>query len=311
MGAAAYALMAFVIVVAVTVTTSLVVLRMMPGIRRERLLPTAGPMDTTSILRFEDRPRTAMERLVERIGRSVQPKDVARITHYRRRLAWAGYHDPRALTMLWGAKLALAVGGALFYPAMGILSQRVLSNMLMYMSLFFAIGFFLPDFWLHNRIKERHRKIVNALPDVLDMLMVCVEAGLGFDAAVAKVAEQPDITHSPLHQELLRMHLEIRAGRPREEAMRAFGERTGTQEVKSMVGAFIQADRMGTPLGKTLRIHAESARLQRRYRAEQKAYLAPLKMIFPTVLFLMPAFMLVAMAPSLLGLIEAFKTLSR
>jgi tight adherence protein C len=136
-----------------------------------------------------------------------------------------------------------------------------------------------------------------------------VEAGLGFDAAVARVAEQEELTRSPLHQELMRMHLEVRAGRPREEALRGFGERCGVQEVRSMVSAYIQSEKLGTPLGKTLRVHAESARIQRRHRAEERASLAPLKMIFPTVLFLMPAFFLVAMAPSLIGLIKSFRSL--
>ena len=182
-------------------------------------------------------------------------------------------------------------------------------NVLAYSIGLAIVGFMLPDFWLHNRTKERQRKTINALPDVLDMLMVCVEAGMGFDAAVARVAEQPEGKGSPLHQEMLRMHLEVRAGRPREEALRAFGERTGVQEVKSMVSAFIQTERLGTPLGKTLRVHSESARVQRRHRAEERAYMAPLKMIFPTVLFLMPAFFLVAMAPSMLNLIKVFTTL--
>jgi tight adherence protein C len=105
------------------------------------------------------------------------------------------------------------------------------------------------------------------------------------------------------------MHLEIRAGRPREEAMRDWAERTGADEVRRIVTAFIQADRLGTPLGKTLRVHAEAARVERRHRAEAKAYMAPLKMIFPTALFLMPAFLLVAMAPALLNLLKLFSGL--
>ena len=107
------------------------------------------------------------------------------------------------------------------------------------------------------------------------------------------------------------MHLEMRAGRPRAEALRAFADRTGIPAVRALVGAFIQTDRLGTPLGKTLRVHAESARIERRHRAEERAYMAPLKMIFPTVLFLMPAFFLVAMAPSVLALARAFQSLTR
>jgi tight adherence protein C len=126
---------------------------------------------------------------------------------------------------------------------------------------------------------------------------------------VARVAEQPEGRNNPLHQEMLRMHLEVRAGRPRTEALRAFGQRTGTDEIKAMVTAFVQTEKLGTPLGKTLRVHADSARVQRRHRAEERAHLAPLKMLFPTVFFLMPSFFLVTMAPSLLGLMKLLKAL--
>ena len=305
----AYAIVTFVLVLVVTLVSALLVMRVWPAIRRERLAAAPAAGGSVSILRFESEPESRLQRAIEKIGRSVVPKDTARLTRYRTRLAQGGFHDPRGITILWGAKLACALVGLFVYPFYGFLVQRVLSHMLIVSLGLFALGFLLPDFWLYNRIKERQRAIVNMLPDVLDLLMVCVEAGLGFDAAVARVAEQEDLTRSPLHQELMRMHLEVRAGRPREEALRTLGERCGVQEVRSMVSAFVQSDRLGTPLGKTLRVHAESARIQRRHRAEERASLAPLKMIFPTVLFLMPAFFLVAMAPSLLGLIKSFRSL--
>jgi tight adherence protein C len=304
-----YALVTFVVVLGVTLVSGLLVLRLWPAIRRERLAAAPAAGGSTSILRFGNEPKSRLQRAIEKIGRNVVPKDTVRLTRYRTRLAQAGIHDPRAVTMLWGAKLVCALVGLFAYPFFGFLLQRVLSRTLIVSLGLFAAGFLLPDFWLYNRIKERQRAILNMLPDVLDLLMVCVEAGLGFDSAVARVAEQEDLTRSPLHQELMRMHLEVRAGRPREETLRALGDRCGVQEVRSMVSAFIQSDRLGTPLGKTLRVHAESARTQRRHRAEERASLAPLKMIFPTVLFLMPAFFLVAMAPSLLGLIKSFRSL--
>ena len=134
---------------------------------------------------------------------------------------------------------------------------------------------------------------------------------MGLDAAVSRVAEEPEGRSSPLHQELMRTQLEIRAGRPRAEAFRALGDRTGVQDVKGLMGAFIQTDKLGTPLGKTLRVHADAARVQRRHRAEQQAHMAPLKMIFPTVMFLFPAFFLVTMAPALLNLLALFSALGR
>ena len=306
-----YAVVTFLVVLGVTLVSALIILRLWPAIGRDRLTPATPTGGAESILRFGNEPTTGLQRTIEKIGRNVIPKDTVRLTRYRTRLAQAGIHDPRGVAMLWGAKLVCALIGLFAYPFFGFLVQRLLSNMMLISLACFAVGFLLPDFWLYNRIKERQRAILNTLPDVLDLLMVCVEAGLGFDSAVARVAEQEELERSPLHQELMRMHLEVRAGRPREEALRSLGDRCGIQEVRSMVSAFIQSDRLGTPLGKTLRVHAESARVQRRHRAEERASLAPLKMIFPTVLFLMPAFFLVAMAPSLLGLIKSFRSLIR
>lgn len=308
----AYALVAFLIVAGATFLAAALPLRWWPAVRRDRLAaqaPETGP--ATTILRWEEQARAGWQRTIERLGRSVGPKDRAKLSKSRQRLVWAGYHNPRAVALFYGAKVVVAILAGLAYPLYGLAVQRALPNILLYSIMLAAVGLFLPDYWLRRRIKARQLKIVHALPDVLDLLMVCVEAGMGFDAAVARVAQQPEVRHSPLHQEMLRMHLEIRAGRPREEALRALGERTGVQEVKSMVGAFIQADRLGTSLGTTLRIHAESARVERRHRAEERAYLAPLKMLFPTVVFLFPAFFLVSLAPSLFKLMVAFKTLMR
>lgn len=284
-------------------------LRWWPAVRLERLKVPAP--ESASILRWEDQARTAWQRILERLGRAGGPRDGAMQSKYRQRLFWAGYHDPRAVTFFIGAKVGLAIFSGYAYTLYGLAVQRALPNVLPVSIMLASLGFFLPDFWLRNRVRVRQREVVNALPDVLDLLVVCVEAGMGFDAAIARIAGQPEARQSPLHQELLRMHFEVRAGRRREEALRALGERTGVQEVKAVVGALIQTDRMGSPLGKTLRVHSESARVQRRYRAEERAHLAPLKMIFPTVLFLMPSFFVVAMAPPLLSLLNVFRSLGK
>jgi tight adherence protein C len=308
-----FALLSFVLVAGVTLLAGITLLRFWPVLQRERL-GGAGPAPTgpTSILRWSDEPRAGWERTIEKIGRAVGGSEERAPSKYRRRLIWAGFHEPRAVLLFLGAKAALGGGLGSFYFLYSLVAlQAVPFPRLVAVSLILGvIGFFLPDFWLHNRIKVRRREIIHALPDVLDLLMVCVEAGLGFDAAVARVAEQPTKQQSPLHHELLRMHLEVRAGRPRQEALRALAGRTGVEELRSIVGAFIQTEKLGTPLGKTLRVHADAARVQRRHRAEEQAHMAPLKMLFPTVFFLMPAFFLVTLAPSLLGLLKLLKALS-
>jgi tight adherence protein C len=305
--------LSFAIVGGVTLLAGMLLLRWWPAIQRDRLTgraaaPRPGP---ASILRWSDEPKSAWERTAERLGRAVSGSAEAAPSKYRQRLIWGGFHEPRAVLLFVGAKVGLGAAAASAYFLYSLVALQVVpAPRLLAISLILGvIGFFLPDFWLHNRIKARRRDIVHALPDVLDLLMVCVEAGMGFDAAVARVAEQHEGRHSPLHQDLLRMHLEVRAGRPRAEALRALADRSGTDEVRSMVSAFVQTDKLGTPLGKTLRIHADSARIQRRHRAEERAHLAPLKMLLPTVFFLMPSFFLVTLAPSLLGLMQLLKAL--
>ncbi len=308
------AILSFVIVAGATLLAGITLMRLWPALQRERFGGQgAAPAGATSILRWSDDPRSGWESTIEKIGRAVGGSEESAPTKYRRRLIWAGYYEPRVVVLFVGAKVALGGGLGGFYFLYSLVAlQAVPFPRLLAVSLILGvIGFFLPDFWLRNRIKVRRREIVHALPDVLDLLMVCVEAGLGFDAAVARVAEQPSKQQSPLHKELLRMHLEVRAGRPRQETLRGLAERTGVEELKSIVGAFIQTEKLGTPLGKTLRVHADAARVQRRHRAEEQAHMAPLKMLVPTVFFLMPAFFLVTLAPSLLGLMKLLKALGQ
>ena len=295
----------FVLVAGLTFAVGAVLLRLLPSIRAERL---AAPLPMTagnvSILRWEARASRDWQALVERLGRWLTPRDAGLFARYRKRLIRAGFHNPTAVALFLGGKATVAAATGLSYLFYGAMIQRALPNLLPLSIILGGLGFFLPDVWLRVRTKQRQKAVTNALPDVLDLLMVCVEAGMGFDAAVARVADQPGSKAGPLHKEMLRMHLEIRAGRPREEALRALADRLGTEELRAIMGSFIQTDRLGTPLGKTLRVQAEASRVQRRHRAETRAQLVPLLMLGPTILFLLPSFMLVAMAPSLLRIFQ-------
>lgn len=306
-----YAIFSFAIVGGVVYIAGTFLLRWWSPVQRERLeipRPTAGP---TSILRWEDQSKAAWQRTLDRLGRAFGPRDSAKLSRVRQRLAWAGYHNPRAVRLFIGAKVGCGILCAYAYTLYGLYIQRALPQILPISLILAVLGFFLPDFWLRNRAKARQREILYALPGVLDLLMVCVEAGMGFDAAVGRVTDRSEGRRSPLHQEMLRTHLEVRAGRPREEALQALGERTGVEDVKVVVAAFIQSERLGTSLGRTLRIHAESARVKRRRRAEERAHLAPLKMVFPTVIFLLPVFFLVTLAPALLKFLDAWQRIGR
>jgi len=307
-----YAMLSFALVVGVTSIVGAILLFLWwSPVQQERIHAPKTVASGGTILRWEERSRSGWQRHFERLGRIFVPRDRVKLTRLQERLSWAGYHDPRAVRYFLGAKVGCLILFGCAYFLLGVVMQRVLAHVLP-VSIFLAVlGCFIPDFWLRMRIQARQREVLHALPNVLDLLMVCIEAGLGFDAAVARVAERHEVRGSPLHQEMLRMHLEVRAGRPREEALRGLGERTGVEEVKALMGAFIQAERLGTSLGKTLRIHAESARIQRRLRAEERAHLAPLKMLFPTVVFLFPVFFLVTFAPAMLKLLGALKAVQQ
>jgi tight adherence protein C len=160
-----------------------------------------------------------------------------------------------------------------------------------------AIGFSLPTFWLRSAVRSRQRKIVKNLPDAMDLITTCVEAGLGLDAALTKVSEQ---MKGPLARELSQMLLEVSMGRLRRDALSDLGQRTGVQELISFVNAIIQAEQLGVSIGHVLKVQSDQMRTHRRQRAEQLAHEAPIKMMFPLVLCIFPAFMLVILGPAVI-----------
>ncbi|MGH7399506.1 MAG: hypothetical protein ACRELW_18455, partial [Candidatus Rokuibacteriota bacterium] len=177
-------ILSFLMVAGITFLAGMALLRWWPGIQRDRLRAPASGSGPTSILRWTGEPGTTWQRTAERIGRAVAGSPEGAPSKYRQRLLWAGYHEPRAVLLLIGAKVGLAVLGGAGYFVYTTLALRIVpTSRLLALSLFLAVvGFFLPDFWLRNRIKARQREITHTLPDVLDLLMVCVEAGMGFDA---------------------------------------------------------------------------------------------------------------------------------
>jgi tight adherence protein C len=163
------------------------------------------------------------------------------------------------------------------------------------------IGFSLPLFWLKTVVRSRQQLIVKNLPDALDMITTCVEAGLGLDAALAKIGEQ---TKGPLAQELSQTLREVSMGRLRREALSDLGERTGVPELISFVNAVIQAEQLGVSIAHVLKVQSDQMRTHRRQRAEQLAHEAPIKMMFPLVMCIFPAFMLVILGPAVIRIGE-------
>lgn len=170
-----------------------------------------------------------------------------------------------------------------------------------------AVGFFAPSVWLERRLAKRRREVENGLPDALDLLVVCIEAGSGLDQAIVKTGDELAFTYPALGEELRVLNSEIRAGKPRLEAFKSLAERTKVDDVRALVAMLIQTDRFGTSIGQALRSHADTARTKRRQRAEEAAQKIGVKLVFPLVLFFFPAFYVVVLGPAIIQFVRAFR----
>ncbi|HKO24500.1 MAG TPA: type II secretion system F family protein [Chloroflexota bacterium] len=156
-------------------------------------------------------------------------------------------------------------------------------------------GFFLPDLWLRDRTKRRQKAIGQVLPDMVDLISVSVEAGMAFDTSLMRICQK---AHNPLTQEFEKYLLEMQLGKPRREALRQIQVRTGIDDLNAFIGAVIQADQLGVSMAKMLRVQSEQLRMRRRQRVEQLAQKAPLKMLFPMILFIFPSVFVVILGPA-------------
>ena len=233
--------------------------------------------------------------LVVRINPRVSVEAVSK------KLMAAGMRKTSPTTII-GAKGILGVGGAIGGFVLG--SAMAPKYMLLLALVFGAIGALAPGLYLNGRVKSRQAAVSAELPDALDLLSVSVEAGLGFDGAVQKLTEHMD---GPLIEEFELALGEIRIGEGRSEALKKMAERSSSQEMASFVRAIIQADQLGISLGRILKVQAGDTRLKRQLLAEEKAMKAPIKMLFPTVIFIFPAMFLVVLGPAFLNLSKFFK----
>jgi len=167
-----------------------------------------------------------------------------------------------------------------------------------------AFGFCIPRFLLKRMIRNRQRRITLALPDALDLTVICVEVGLALDQALMRVGEDLTHAHPELSDEFRLVNLELKAGKPRAEALRNLVERTGVDDLRALVGTLIQTDRFGTSIAQALRVHSESLRTERRQRADEQAAKTTIKMVIPLVLFVLPSIIFVTLGPAVIQLIR-------
>jgi len=246
-----------------------------------------------------------LRRLLTAAGRLTPTGNIERLQHD---LLIAGY--PAGLTLLdfLGLKLLCAI--LMGTGAFVVLLARQMPGLpaFLFAAVAGIIGLYLPNFWLRGRKRARQKAIARALPDALDMLSICVDAGLGFEAALAKVAERWD---NELTKEFRRVVNETHMGVRRVDALRHMVERTEVPEVASFVAVLIQADRLGVGITNVLHTQSEQARLRRRQRAEEEAHKAPIKMLIPMVLFIFPAVFAVILGPAIPRFMQFFGGLNR
>jgi tight adherence protein C len=223
----------------------------------------------------------------------------------RLKLIQAGYTGQAAVPIYLGSRLALPVG--LGFGAVTLLSLLGLSAMagLLATAWLAALGYVAPAMYLGGRVRARQKQMQRALPDALDLLVVCVEAGLGLNQALVRVSEEVERLSPVLSEQLALVNLEIRAGTPRDDAFRNMGERTGLDDIKSLMGMLIQTDRFGTSIAQALRVHADTLRTKRRQRAEEAAAKTTIKLVFPLVLFIFPAMFVVILGSAIIQIFEA------
>jgi tight adherence protein C len=252
--------------------------------------------------------REQLQGLLERLGSQLSGKGADQEVT-RSLLVHAGYRHPNAVAIYAGVRLAL--GGVLaglmtiIVPVLGGNAGVVLLTAV-YMG---AMGYILPLLIVRSKARRRQKEITLTLPDALDLLVVCVEAGLGLNQAFVRVADEIHPLSETTATEFHLMNLEIRAGTPRDEALRNLFERTGVEDVRSLIMMMIQADRFGTSIANALRIHSETLRDKRRQRAEEAAAKTTIKMIFPLVLCIFPAMFVVLIGPGMIQIIEAFSSM--
>lgn len=246
--------------------------------------------------------------LLVRLGASIKPKDEQEVASIKLSLMQAGYRSEQAIFLFIGLKLVLAAVGialvSLVPAAMwGFPSQQ---ELLVYYMIAACVGYLLPMVWLRLAVQSRQDKLQTAIPDALDLLVTCVEAGLGLDLAIAKVSNDISDSHPVLGEELTQLSLELRTGLAREDALRRLATRTGLEDVRTLVAVLVQTDRFGTSVAQALRVHADSMRVKRQMRAETLAAKLPVKMLFPLIFFILPSLFVVMLGP---GVIRIFRIL--
>ncbi len=264
--------------------------------------PAAPPRTTVSVLRQDEVGNPFLRRLFNWLTLSGQwgLKDQKEVSRIRELLIHAGFRNPKAPAILYGLKVTVGLLVPVPFVLYLIMHERVNSSTLLLAFLLAGLGYFLPQVVLGRLVKARQEKIDRALPDVLDLFIICMEAGLALQATVNRVADEIRPVCPEFYKELQITGGEMRTGISRDLALKNLGRRTGVQSVQSLVTLMIQSERLGTSIAQSLRTHADFVRMQRTLRAEERASKLPVKILFPMMLFIFPAMFIVIIGPGII-----------
>ena len=254
-----------------------------------------------------DDPLTKMaERVAAPLAR-LAPPSAAEAHRLQKKLMQAGHRSPNAPVVFRALQLGVLFGYPAFVLLVGVMFAYPFDQLLIPVLVAFVKGFFLPRLWLNRAVKRRQQRVRWGLADALDLMVVSIEAGLGLNAALVRVGEELKHVHPDISEEFELTNLEIRVGRDRDEALRNLAERTGVEDLRSLVAMLIQADRFGTSIARAVRVYSDSLRTKRRQRAEQAAQKAAVKLLLPLACFLFPTLFIVILGPAALNLIDTIE----
>jgi tight adherence protein C len=250
-----------------------------------------------------------IHRVLSKFGEEIKPKKEGDASRIKQRLLRAGHNDENDTTVYFGAKILLAL---LLLAVTSILKLTVMPayparQFLALMMCSVLAGFYLPDYYIYRKTKARKNKIFEGFPDALDLMVVCVEAGMGLDSAIKRVGDEMALKNKVLSEEFRMLSLELRAGKPRADALRNLAMRIDLEDVSGLVTMLIQTDRFGTRISQALKVYADTMRSKRFLRAEEIAAKIPIKILFPLVLFILPALVMTMVGP---GIIRVYRMLT-
>jgi tight adherence protein C len=304
MPVALYALLGLIIfgVVALLLTPNLFrpspeAQRILDVVKNDKTAERADQRTIGSKERFQERLLTIATELRIRMGLADNPR-------LKARMAAAGMHRNSAVDAFFAAQFLVPLSGAVAGSLMG-------SNTLYCIVAFAVVGYLIPDMWLNRVTASRRKRIRRSIPDALDLMVICVEAGLGLDQALLRIGDELAVSHPDIHEEFLQVNREQRAGRPRVEAWQNLADRTEIEEFTSFVSMLTQTDKFGTPIIRALSRFSDDIRTKRRQAAEEAAAKTKIKIIFPLVLCIFPCLFIVLLAPAVLSIMSGMQSMGQ